>query len=69
MADLTDGLWTPSNGADLYATIDEETDDAPVDSDYMRTITPVSDTAVVTLEPMQPPPVGEVQMLVRTRKP
>jgi hypothetical protein len=67
IADVTDGAWTPSAGSDLYATIDEPTDEAPVDSDYMRTVTPVNDTAVVAIAPLEPPPVGEVQILVRTR--
>lgn len=36
-SDVTDGTWTPSTGADLYAVIDEPTYD---DADYIVTASP-----------------------------
>lgn len=68
VADVSDGAWTPSTGVDLYATIDEATDDVPVDTDYITTVDPVDDEAVVDLSDLNPPEAGDVHMMVRTRK-
>ena len=68
VADVTDGLWTPSSGTHLYATIDDPSDDAPADVDYMRTVNPVDDEAVVELTDLSTPVAGDVHVLVRARK-
>lgn len=68
VADVTDGGWLPSTGTELYATIDDASDDVPVDIDYITTVDPVADEAVVDLSDINTPAVGDVHMLVRTRK-
>jgi hypothetical protein len=68
VSDITDGSWTPSSGVHLYATIDDPSDAAPADADYMRVVDPENDEAVVELGDVQPPGAGDVYLLVRSRK-
>lgn len=56
-ADVSDGGWTPSTGADLYAVIDEASRD---DGDYIQSATnPSNDTCTIKLAPITLPGTNE----------
>ena len=69
VADVIDGDWVPSAGADLYAAVDDPSDVSPADVDYMRVVDPLDDEAVLELGDLQIPQAGgQVYLVVRARK-
>lgn len=66
VSDVSAGTWTPSTGATLFATIDD--DPAIDDTDYdLSGATPVNDTMEVALQALDVPVAGDVQIVVRHR--
>lgn len=59
-ADISDGPWTPSTGADLYAVLDETTAN---DGDYIQTST--NGTAEIGLQPVDTPGAGAQTLTYR----
>jgi hypothetical protein len=58
-SDITDGAWTPSTGADLYAMLDEET---ASDTDYI--LTAASSTCQIGLSAVTDPATSSGQVLM-----
>lgn len=63
--DINDGGWTPSAGADLFATVDETSAN---DTDYMRSgASPSNDEAEIGLSDVTTPEAGDVTLRVRAK--
>lgn len=63
-SDISAGAWTPSDGSDLFAMVDEA---SPSDTDYITSEATNEDTAVLALGALSTPGAGTVTLSIRGR--